>query len=267
MADGGQKAAQFGYAVSTAGDVNGDGYSDVIIGAPAYNNGPLYEGRAFVYYGSAAGLSATARWTAEGDQAGAGFGSVVAAAGDITGDGFADVIVGAPFYDHVELAKTVEDAGLARVYHGNGRSIQSLRPRQMRVGAAIPIAPLGRSDSETAVELRLTGRMPLGRERVKLQWQVAELGVPFTSAQVISGRTSDWTDTLTTGVEISQIVTGLARGTPYHWRVRLIYSGNPLGLSASRWATISWNGWQELDFRTPGLPEERHKVYLPIVLR
>ena len=53
--------AYFGYSVGTAGDVNGDGYADVIVGAP-YCNG---EGRAFVYLGSDAGLSATAAWTAE----------------------------------------------------------------------------------------------------------------------------------------------------------------------------------------------------------
>jgi hypothetical protein len=268
MVDGDQQGAQFGYSVSTAGDVNGDGYSDVIIGAPAYNNGPAYEGRVFIYYGSAAGLSVvTARWTAEGNQAGAAFGSSVAAAGDITGDGFADVIVGVPYYDHIELVNTDEDVGLARVYFGNGGSVLTLRPRQMRVGAAAPIAPLGLSDSETAVELRLTGRMPLGRETVKLQWQVAPLGTPFTATTVITGTSAAWIDTGLTGVEIVELVAGLTPGTPYHWRVRLIYSGNRLGLSASRWITLSWNGWQELDFRTPGLPGEQRRLYLPVVVK
>jgi hypothetical protein len=270
VADGNQKGAQFGYSVSTAGDVNGDGYSDVIVGAPAYNNGPAYEGGAFIYYGSAAGLSATARWTAEGDQEGAAFGSSAAAAGDVNGDGFADVIVGAPNYDHVELANTVEDVGLARVYFGNGKSVLSLRPRQMRVGAAIPIAPLGLSDSQTSVELRLTGRMPLGRETVKLEWQVAPLGTPFTATGVITGTSATWIDTgdpLLPRVEIAALVTGLAPGTPYHWRVRLVYSGNRLGLGASRWISIPWNGWQELDFRTASPPEEFLRLYLPTVVK
>lgn len=38
-------------SVSTAGDVNRDGYSDVIIGASWYDNGQTNEGAAFVYYG------------------------------------------------------------------------------------------------------------------------------------------------------------------------------------------------------------------------
>jgi hypothetical protein len=46
-----------GYSVSSAGDVNGDGYSDVIVGAPKYDNGQTDEGAAFVFPGSAAGIS------------------------------------------------------------------------------------------------------------------------------------------------------------------------------------------------------------------
>ena len=50
----------FGNSVATGGDVNGDGYSDVIIGAWLYDNGQTDEGRAFLYLGSGAGLSAGA---------------------------------------------------------------------------------------------------------------------------------------------------------------------------------------------------------------
>ena len=67
--------------MATAGDVNGDGYADVIVGAPNYDNGQTDEGRAFVYLGSAAGLAAAPAWTAESDQASARFGSRVARRG------------------------------------------------------------------------------------------------------------------------------------------------------------------------------------------
>ena len=53
-----QEFANFGYSVSTAGDVNGDGYCDVIVGAYHYDNGQFSEGRAYVYHGSASGLAA-----------------------------------------------------------------------------------------------------------------------------------------------------------------------------------------------------------------
>ena len=52
-----QVGAALGISVATAGDVNGDGFSDVIVGAFLYDNGQTNEGRAFVYHGSATGLS------------------------------------------------------------------------------------------------------------------------------------------------------------------------------------------------------------------
>ena len=82
--------------MATAGDVNGDGYADVDRRRAYYDNGQANEGRAFVYHGSAGGLSASPAWTAESNQADAHFGDSVATAGDVNGDGYADVIVGAP---------------------------------------------------------------------------------------------------------------------------------------------------------------------------
>ena len=109
-----QANAHFGFTVATAGDVNGDGYADVIVGAELYSFGQASEGRAFVYLGSAAGLATAPVWTAESDQAGAQFGQVVAAAGDVNGDGYSDVIVGAPNYDNVHF-----DEGRAYLYLGS----------------------------------------------------------------------------------------------------------------------------------------------------
>ncbi len=116
-AESDQASAWFGQSVSTAGDVNGDGYSDIIIGALYYDNGQSDEGRAYVYYGSSSGLSATANWTAESDQAGAYFG-VVSTAGDVNGDGYSDVIIGAYLYDNGQT-----DEGKAFVYHGSASGL------------------------------------------------------------------------------------------------------------------------------------------------
>ena len=49
----------FGSSAVALGDVNGDGFSDVIVGAFNYDNGEVNEGRAFVYHGSASGLATT----------------------------------------------------------------------------------------------------------------------------------------------------------------------------------------------------------------
>ena len=57
-AEGGQVAARLGAAVAAAGDVNGDGYSDVLVGAEGFDGGQTDEGKAYLFLGSATGLAA-----------------------------------------------------------------------------------------------------------------------------------------------------------------------------------------------------------------
>jgi len=113
-AEGGQEDAQFGTSVSGAGDVNGDGYGDVIVGARFFDDPEWNEGGAFLYFGGAGGLSDDPDWTAESDVAGAWFGASVSGADDVDGDGYADVIVGAPM-----LSAGETDEGRAYLYLGS----------------------------------------------------------------------------------------------------------------------------------------------------
>ena len=94
-----QEGSYFGISVSTAGDVDADGYDDIIVGANYHDNGQADEGAAFVYHGSAAGLRPTAAWMGESNQASSYFGSSVSTAGDVNKDGYSDVLIGAPSYD------------------------------------------------------------------------------------------------------------------------------------------------------------------------
>jgi hypothetical protein len=111
---GGQNGANLGISVATAGDINGDGFADVIVGAYLYDNGQTNEGRALVYHGSATGLQATAAWSAESNEPFASFGFSVATAGDVNGDGYDDVIIGATRHENGQ-----EDEGGAWVYLGS----------------------------------------------------------------------------------------------------------------------------------------------------
>jgi hypothetical protein len=113
-----QGSEYFGQSVASAGDVNGDGFDDVVVGAPSYDDGQINEGGAFLYLGSATGLSASAAWTSEADQNDASYGWTVASAGDVNGDGFGDVIVGSPYFDHPDL-----DEGRAFVYLGSSSGL------------------------------------------------------------------------------------------------------------------------------------------------
>jgi hypothetical protein len=82
-------------AAKSAGDVNGDGFADLVVSASFFVNGNELDGTFQIYLGSAAGLAATPSTSV----ASAGPNEVqqyqVASAGDVNGDGFADVIVGA----------------------------------------------------------------------------------------------------------------------------------------------------------------------------
>jgi hypothetical protein len=100
--EGGLAGAHFGAAVSTAGDVNGDGFADIVVGAPAWSGNGLIEcGKASTYAGSGTGIEASARWSMSGTIDSTHCGAAVANAGDVNGDGYADVLIGFPGADLV----------------------------------------------------------------------------------------------------------------------------------------------------------------------
>lgn len=115
-------SVQYGRAVNTAGDVNGDGYSDVIVGAPLASSGESGEGLAYVYYGSASGLPTTPSVILQPNQIDANFGYAVSTAGDVNGDGFSDVLVGATTW---ESAPAQDKEGAVFVFHGSAAGLST----------------------------------------------------------------------------------------------------------------------------------------------
>jgi hypothetical protein len=103
-----------GACVSSAGDVNGDGFDDVITTSIGVDN---RRGAAFIYEGSASGMSTVASTVLAGSAEDDVFGAFCTSAGDIDNDGFSDILIGAIGYE--------DYSGGVFVYYGSDTGIPS----------------------------------------------------------------------------------------------------------------------------------------------
>ncbi len=241
--------AYFGMSVASAGDLNGDGYTEITVGAPGWSNPMSNEGQARVYFGSSSGPISynDGDWTVESNYTDASLGRSVAGVGDVNGDGYGDLLIGLSGY-----ANGQTDEGRLSLFYGNGRPGVSILPRQLQSNASSPVAPQGRSDSETSFALRILARNAAGRSPVGLQSEVDQAGDPF-NLQNTSG-ISPQNPTSVGGLLITQTATGLTKDTAYHWRTRVLNSpvNSPLSPPFSRWYHMSSSGANESVLRTAG---------------
>lgn len=138
---GGGTATRTGWAVAPAGDVNGDGLADAIVGAPGEEQGA---GAAYVVFGrvggsplSALGDLGDAGFRLGGAAAGDQAGLAVSAAGDVNGDGLGDVAVGAP--------GAAAGAGVLYVVFGK-RTTEPIELGSLAAGAGYRIAGAAAGD-------------------------------------------------------------------------------------------------------------------------
>jgi signal transduction histidine kinase len=132
IVDGPADNGLFSHTVDGAGDVDGDGFDDVIIGSPA--SATEENGLVTVCFGSPDGLDRSRDWTFVNHRPAVSFGHQVAGAGDVNGDGFADIVLGVPrFLDR--------DAGALMAFYGSSSGLPEIPDWQVQ--ADVPLSDLG----------------------------------------------------------------------------------------------------------------------------
>ncbi|EFA09738.2 Integrin alpha-PS3-like Protein [Tribolium castaneum] len=113
----------------TAGDVNGDGLDDLVVGAPFHTTGKFNEGKVYIFLGSGSGsLRVPKRESILGGSTNGQFGSTVQFLGDVDHDGFGDVAVAAPYEE--------SKSGVVYLYRGSSDGLITT-PSQRIVGKNI----------------------------------------------------------------------------------------------------------------------------------
>lgn len=209
---------RFGASIASAGDLDADGFADLIIGAPGFDGTFTDGGRAEIYRGSSGGLEGSPYWTIDGDRDGASLGDLVAGGGDVDGDGFPDFAVVAR--DLVPTPGSTEAARLF-LYRGNGAitTARQPRPNLLRVAGEQVISPFGVSNYPNAVSLRLYVASPFGHGLLHLETEVTD--EPSWSNPI----RQQSAPSLYSGevLALRQTITGLSKATVYRWRTRVHY--------------------------------------------
>lgn len=229
---------RLGTSVAEAGDVNGDGYADVIAGAPGFSNGEANEGRAVIYLGGPTGIVAANNSTVEPNVVAEGFGAAVAGGGDVDGDGYSDVMVGSP-----AAAPALANEGVVRLFRGNNALAYNRLTRQYMTDLVSPLAT-NSADLSDAFFFGIghRARSPIQRTTARLRWEVVHEGQPFSGAPITNSVASSansvaYTNLGLAGVEIKELVAKAPGFYRHKWRARVEYPTHLMidGQRFSRW--------------------------------
>jgi hypothetical protein len=241
-----------GSAVAGGGDVNGDGRSDIAIGAAGDDYGHPDGGAVYVHtcvpfnFPFSYCDDPNPVWVNWGTESGGQFGQAVSMSGDATGDGFADLVVGQPVYQN--------RTGRAYCFYGAREGMPAGEdgckrlPFQMR-SSGYWIRPLGASDAADGFRIHTLARSARGRSTLEVQYQINEAG-NWTGSPMSAGSFDTDVPNGPWGSAYSTLVTtsGLDPETAYRWRMRVV--GDSPYFPGSPWFSIAGNAPGEADVRT-----------------
>ncbi len=149
--DGAVAGDGLGFSVAAAGDVNNDGFDDVLLGAPLNDAGAANAGAAYVVFGKGTSfgasidlstLTTTTGYRITGTTASDKFGFAVASTGDLNNDNFADIVVGAPLRD----PSGGTDGGAAYVVFGQASGFANIAAASLNGTTGFRLDGLNTSD-------------------------------------------------------------------------------------------------------------------------
>ncbi len=139
--EGEEPGDMFGWSVAGAGDVDLDGYSDLLVGA--YNHDDS-TGSVYLFSGKKGEIMLILPGRAVGDK----FGFSVASAGDVDNDGHPDILIGAPYADSIGI-----DRGAAYIYSGADGSEMYVLIGDDYTGFGLSVAGVGDIDRDDYADI------------------------------------------------------------------------------------------------------------------